>query len=48
MKNINRPEIDRILFISDIHLGVRNASFEWIDNMTEYFDNFFIPLMRKI
>lgn len=47
MKTIKRPNIDRILFISDIHLGVRNASFEWIDNMTDYFDNFFIPLMKK-
>ena len=47
MKNIVRSDIDRILFISDIHLGVRNASFEWIDNMTDYFDNFFIPLMRN-
>lgn len=47
MKNISRPDIDRVLLISDIHLGVRNASFEWIDNMTDYFDNFFIPLMRK-
>ena len=47
MKNIQRQDIDRIIFISDIHLGVRNASFEWIDNMTDYFDNFFIPLMKK-
>jgi len=47
MKTINRPDIDRILLISDIHLGVRNASFEWIDNMTGYFDNFFIPLMKS-
>lgn len=47
MKRINRENIDRILLISDIHLGVRNASFEWIENMTSYFDNFFIPLMRK-
>lgn len=33
--------------ISDIHLGVRSASIEWIENMTSYFDNFFIPLLRQ-
>ena len=47
MKTISRPNIDRVILISDIHLGVRNASFEWIENMTEYFDHFFIPLLQK-
>lgn len=47
MEHISRPDIDRIILISDIHLGVRNASFEWIDNITSYFDNFFIPLMKQ-
>ena len=43
----SRPEIDRFIFISDIHFGVRNASIEWSDNMIDYFNNFFIPLLKK-
>ncbi len=47
MDSFVRSDVDRVIFISDIHLGIRNASFEWIENMTNYFDNFFIPLIKK-
>ena len=47
MKNINRPNIERLLFISDIHFGIRSASYEWIANMVNYFQCFFIPLIRS-
>lgn len=33
--------------ISDIHLGVRNNSISWQENIENYFDNFFIPLIKK-
>lgn len=47
MTQYNRENIDRVAFLSDIHLGLRNASIEWIENITSYFDNFFIPLIKK-
>lgn len=33
--------------ISDIHLGVRNNSLSWQENIKDYFDSFFIPLIKK-
>ena len=47
MKSYSRQDIDRVVFISDIHLGVRNASIEWAENTVMYFDNFFFPLIDK-
>ena len=47
MDTFIRTDVNRVILISDIHLGIRNASFEWIENMTKYFDNFFIPLIKK-
>lgn len=38
---------DEIVFISDVHFGVRNGSFEWLDIMKRYFYDFFIPLLKK-
>jgi DNA repair exonuclease SbcCD nuclease subunit len=37
----------RVWFITDTHLGVRNNSNEWIDQMREYFNDWFFPLVRK-
>ena len=37
----------RVWFITDTHLGVRNNSNEWIDQMREYFFDWFFPLIRK-
>jgi hypothetical protein len=33
--------------ITDTHLGVRNGSIEWLEIMKEYFNDFFIPLLKK-
>jgi DNA repair exonuclease SbcCD nuclease subunit len=45
---INLPNIKRIIFITDTHLGVRNNSNDWIQIHEDYFKNWFIPLCRKI
>lgn len=47
MKNI-KTNFERIILLSDIHLGVRNASEEWIENIVNYFDNFFIPKLKDL
>lgn len=46
MKNF--PNVKRIIFITDTHLGIRNNSNEWMDIHKDYFDNWFIPLCKKI
>lgn len=43
--NINATHI---IFISDIHFGVRRNSEEWQENLKNYFYNFFIPKIREI
>jgi len=37
----------RVWFITDTHLGVRNNSNEWIDQIREYFFDWFFPLVRE-
>lgn len=37
----------RVWFITDTHLGVRNNSNEWIEQIREYFFDWFFPLVRK-
>jgi DNA repair exonuclease SbcCD nuclease subunit len=37
----------RAWIISDTHLGVRNSSNEWIEIMRDYFNDWFIPLVKK-
>lgn len=36
---------NEIILISDIHYGVHGSS-EWVNNINEYFDNFFIPFVK--
>lgn len=36
-------EFNRFILLSDIHFGVRSNSLEWIENIKNYFYNFFIP-----
>lgn len=36
-----------IVFLSDIHFGIRNSSKEWLEIHNDYFENFFIPLIEK-
>lgn len=37
-----------IVFISDIHFGVRVNNEEWQENLANYFYNYFIPNIRRI
>ena len=46
-KEVNLQHVDDLIFISDVHFGARAASDEWMDNFVDYFDNFFIPLLRS-
>lgn len=39
-------DFSRFFLISDIHMGVRANSLEWIENQKEYFYNFLIPLIK--
>lgn len=48
LKKIKLKNLENIVLISDIHFGIRNASVEWLENMTGYFNNFFFPLLNKI
>ena len=40
-------EYKRCFIVSDTHFGVRNSSYEWLDIMKDYFNNFFIPLLKR-
>lgn len=37
-----------IVFISDMHLGVRQNSTEWAENIQSYVQNFFIPYIKNL
>lgn len=41
-------QFNKFILISDIHLGVHSDSIEWINNIKQYFRNFFIPTIKKI
>lgn len=44
IENLNAK---RVWFITDTHLGVRNNSNEWIEIISDYFENWFFPLVDK-
>lgn len=44
---IAKRELKRAWIISDTHFGVRNSSQEWLEIMKDYFQNFFLPLLRR-
>ena len=44
---IKNDKAKRVWFITDTHLGVRNNSNEWIEQIREYFFNWFFPLVRS-
>ena len=44
---IDTTKLKRAWLISDIHFGVRSSSVEWIEIHKSYFNNFFIPLIKK-
>ena len=37
----------RIWWITDTHLGARNNSIEWLNKMTDYFLEFYIPMVER-
>lgn len=43
---INSRNVDNIILLADVHLGVKSASVEWLDNIKTYFDTFFIPYLK--
>ena len=47
-KSFNDPGVTDIVFISDVHFGVRNGSVEWNDNIKHYFSGFFIPHLKSL
>lgn len=48
MINETIKKFNRFVLISDIHFGVRSNSLEWIENIKNYFYNFFIPNLIKL
>jgi DNA repair exonuclease SbcCD nuclease subunit len=46
-KKIENNRVKRVWFITDTHLGVRNNSNEWIEQIREYFFDWFFPLVRE-
>lgn len=50
-KDINTiilKQITHLLFLSDLHFGVRSSSEEWQNNIKDYFYNWFIPYIKKL
>ena len=47
IKSAKKQDINDIIFLSDPHFGAKSASVEWLENMVDYFENFFFPLVRK-
>lgn len=47
MEELKLTNVDRIFLLSDVHFGLKDGSDEWIENMVDYFDNFFIPLLNN-
>lgn len=39
--------INRIWILGDLHFGVRQNTMEWLDNQTKFFNDFFIPQLKK-
>lgn len=47
LPRIENPKAKRVWFITDTHLGIRNNSNEWIEIISDYFNNWFLPLIDK-
>lgn len=45
-KEIVSQNINNIVLLADVHLGVKSASIEWLENIRSYFDGFFIPYLK--
>lgn len=42
-----RPGLTDFFMLADIHFGIFANNEEWRDNIEDYFNNFFIPLLRE-
>ncbi|MCK9446225.1 hypothetical protein M0Q50_04970 [bacterium] len=45
--NTDYFNFNKIFLLSDTHLGVRTNSLEWIDNINQFFKNFYIPYLKE-
>lgn len=43
----NQKNIKRLFLISDLHFGIKSNNPEWLKIQTDYFYNFFIPLVKE-
>jgi len=44
---IENKKAKRVWIISDTHFGARNNSVEWLERMHSYFEDYFIPIVKK-
>lgn len=54
MSNLKQYKLDteyipynRIFLLSDLHFGVRANSLEWLQNQKSFFQDFYIPYLKK-
>jgi len=47
LPRLENTKAQRVWFITDTHLGVKNNSNEWVEIIEDYFDNFFFPLLKE-
>ena len=47
MKKTEKNNYENIWMISDIHFGLHAVSLKWLDLTEQYFNDFFIPLLKK-
>ena len=40
-------KFNKIFMLSDIHFGVRANSLEWVQNQLQFFEEFYIPFLKK-
>jgi len=45
---ISRPDVKRIFFITDSHIGIRNHSEEWLEYHRQYFYDWYIPKVKEL
>lgn len=44
---VKQIDANRLWLFADLHFGIRNNSVNWLDLITDAFDNFFIPLIKN-
>ena len=47
IRTANLPNVDEVIFISDVHFDKKRTSLDWNQDIVDYFDNFFIPLINN-